>query len=378
MSRRRKIYFALTIVIVLLVVIRITLPFIILHFANKSLATMKGYYGRIKDVDIALIKGAYKIDSIYLNKVDSVSLKQSPFFYAAVISLSIEWKALFNGSLVGDVVFERPVVIFTKDKVEPTMLQNDSTDFKKVFDDFMPLRVNRLEVNNGSIRYKDEGSKPLVDIAMNNTYILAENLRNSYDSSTQLPAIITASADIYGGTLALHMKLNPLAELPTFDMNSELKKTNLIALNDFFQAYSKIDVNKGTFGMYVEAAAKGGKFIGYVKPLIKDIDILGKEDRGDNVFRKLWEGLIGGVAQIIENRKTDKIATKILFEGELKHADTNVWFAITTILRNAFIQALQPSIDNEINLGSVDSTKSDKRNLLQRIFKKDDKNERKE
>ncbi len=111
--------------------------------------------------------------------------------------------------------------------------------------------------------------------------------------------------------------------------------------------------------------------------MIKDIDILGKEDRHDNVFRKLWEGLVGGVAQVVENKSTDKIATKIPFEGELKDTDANVWFAIATILRNAFIQALQPAIDNEINLKSVDEARTDKRNFIQRVFGKKDKREQK-
>lgn len=375
MFNRKKVYVGITLLVFLLIVIRLTLPFVLLHYANKSLANLKGYYGRIQDIDLALLRGAYRIDSVYLNKVDTVTLKQTSFFKASVIDLSIEWRSLFKGSLVGDVVFEQPLVIFTKDKVEPGTLQRDSSDLKKLLDDFMPLQVNRFEINNGSIHYKDEGAKPVVDLVMNNTYMLAENLRNSYDSLTLLPAKVLASADIYGGTLSLNMRLNPLTEFSTFDMNTELKNTNLVELNDFFQAYAKIDVNKGTFGMYIEAAAKDGRFIGYVKPLIKDIDILGKEDRKDNVLRKTWEALVGGVAQVIENKNTDKIATKIPFEGELKNADANVWFAITTILRNAFIQALQPAIDNEITLKSVDNARTDKRNFIQKIFGKKSKEE---
>jgi len=40
------------------------------------------------------------------------------------------------------------------------------------------------------------------------------------------------------------------------------------------------------------------------------------------------------------------------------------------LLRNAYIQALIPSIDHEISLKSVDKEKpEDKKNLFQRIFK---------
>ena len=292
-QRKKKLLKIIVTSILVLVVIRLILPFVVLRFANKNLASMKGYYGHIKDIDLSIIRGAYIIDSIYLNKSDSLTKKQTPFFSSESIDLSIEWKAIFKGSLVGELTFTNPFLLFTKDKVEPAALRKDSTDFKELLDDFMPLKINRFEVKNATLRYKDEGSKPPVDIEMINTYILAQNLRNSYDSSSLLPARIKASASIYEGTIDFNMKLNPLADVPTFDMNTELVNTNLVKLNEFFQAYAKVDVNKGTFGMYAEAAAKEGKFAGYVKPLIKDLDILGKEDRDDNILRILWEGIAG-------------------------------------------------------------------------------------
>src|SRR5690606_41726948 len=104
---------------------------------------------------------------------------------------------------------------------------------------------------------------------MTDVNLVALNLKNSYDSSTLLPATVYADADIYEGTLNVTLKLNPLADQTTFDMNAEVKETNLVLLNDFFKAYANIDVNKGTFGMYTEVAAKGGAFTGYIKPIVK-------------------------------------------------------------------------------------------------------------
>lgn len=370
-SKRRRIVTVL-IVVAFLIGLRLALPYIVLHYANKTLANMDGYYGRIRDINLALIRGAYKINDVYLNKVDSATRKQTPFFKADEIDLSVEWKALFHGSLVGELVFENPTIIFTKEKVEPKMVREDSTDFKELKDDFMPLQINRFEVNNGNIRYVDEGSKPKVDIALTNAYVLAQNLRNSYDSAVLLPAKIHANATVYGGTVTFNMKLNPLAKDPTFDLNTELKNTNLVELNEFFQAYAKVDVNKGTFGMYAEVAAKDGSFAGYVKPLIKDLDILGKEDRKDNIFRQMWEAIVGAVGQVFENKKKDQVATKVPFEGSLKNPETNVWYAIINVLRNAFISAIQPSIDHEIDIQSVDAPKKeDKKKFFEKLFNKD-------
>ncbi len=379
MSRKRKIITGILIVIALLVAFRLALPSIVLHYANKTLSEMEGYRGHVDDIDIALIRGAYTLDSIYLNKYDSVLDKQTPFFAAKTVDLSIEWKALFKGEVVGELVFYDPMVRFTRDKVEPKDVRKDSTDFEELKDDFMPLRVNRVEIKNGSIRYVDDTSKPRVDIQLSDAQIVATNLRNSYDSAEVLPATITARAKIYEGIMTLDAKLNPLAEDPTFDMNAELKSMNLVKVNDFFKAYASADVHKGTFGLYTEMAAKDGKFEGYVKPLIKDLDVLGPEDRKDNVLRKLWEALVEGVGEVFENHPKDRVATKIPLRGSVKSLDTNVWFAIGEALRNAFIQALQPSIDKEINIQTVETGKEDKKNFLEKLFdRKDDRDSQQE
>ena len=364
----KRVYKIIVISVVLLVIIRLVLPYVILHFANKTLASMDGYNGHIQDIDLAIIRGAYKIDSIYINKKDTATLNESPFFSASAIDLSVEWKSLFHGSIVGELIFERPMIKFIKEKVEPEDLRNDSTDFRKLLEDFMPLEVNRFEINDGRIQYLDSTSTPKVDISMTNVYLTALNLRNSYDSSTLLPAKVTARANVYEGDFIFNMKINPLAEKPTFDLNADLKNTNLVLLNDFFQAYAKIDVNKGTFGMYTEVASKQAKFTGYVKPIIKDLDVVGKEDRDDNLFRKIWEGFVEVVGEVFENQPKDQVATKIPFEGRLDNPDTNTWITIINILQNAFIRAIQPSIDNEISIGSVDAKPEEKETLLEKVF----------
>lgn len=375
-SKRQRFFKILLITVVVLVAIRLALPYVILKYANNSLATVPGYRGHVENIDLAIIRGAYTIHSIYLNKVDTLTLKETPFFASSMIDLSIEWKALLKGEIVGEMVFDQPILRFTKDKVEPDEVRKDSSNLKQLLDDFMPLRVNRFEAKGGSIQFIDENSKPKVDIEMTDTYILATNLRNSYDSGVLLPATILAKGSVYGGTLDLNVKLNPLSDDPTFDMNAEMKNTNLVRLNDFFKAYAKVDVNKGTFGLYTELAAKDGKFKGYVKPLIKDLDVLGKEDRNDNILRKTWEGIVGTVGEVLENQPKERLATKIPLEGSTKNLDTNVWYAIGEVLQNAFIRALQPSLDQDINIQTVDAEKSRKKNILEKIFgKKDEKKE---
>lgn len=377
--------------IVVLIAVRIALPYIVLKYVNKTLSTMHGYYGHVNDIDIALYRGAYKIENIYLHKIDTVSQQETEFFEARLIDLSVHWKALLDGKIVGELEFTDPRLRFTKDKAEPKDVKNDTADFRALLDDFMPLRVNRFEILNGVIQYIDSTSRPMVNIQMDNAHVLAENLTTEKDTSL-LPANVSADANLYRGHLDVKMRLDPLAKEPTFDLNMELNDTYLPDLNDFFQAYAKIDVNKGSFGLYAEVASKQGNFVGYVKPLIKDLDILGKEDRKDNILQQAWEAITGAVGQILKNQRHDQVATKIPLEGNFKKSDTNLWYAILEIFKNAFIQALQPSIDQEVSLSSVEKgipenspfktegtsekkeeKKEEKKGFFKKLFNKKDK-----
>ncbi|MDZ4758943.1 MAG: DUF748 domain-containing protein [Bacteroidota bacterium] len=364
-NRKWKIF---GITLLVLVGIRLALPYIILHYANKTLATMHGYYGHIKDIDLSIYRGAYTIKDFYINKVDSITKQKTPFISSEVIDISVEWKSLFHGRIVGELEFDNPVLRFTKDKAEPAQIQKDTTDFRQVLDKFMPLKINRFEIMNGKIQYIDSTSKPIVNIMMDQTHVLAENLSSVRDTAL-LPARVTANANVYKGTLSFNMKMNPLADKLTFDMNAELKNTNLPELNNFFKAYANIDINKGVFGLYTEIAGKDGKYKGYVKPVIKDLDVLGPEDRKDPFKQKLWEGVVGTAGIVLENRKKDQIATKVIIEGAFGKTEINIWYAVADLLRNAFIHAIHPAIDNEVNITSV-GKKEKKGNFFKRIFRK--------
>jgi hypothetical protein len=370
MKRKWKIIIS---VVLILIVIRLILPYVVLHYANKTLENMHGYYGHINDIDLAVYRGAYQINSMYLDKVDTVTNERTDFFQVSMIDLSVEWKSLFHGRIVGELELHDPWLKFTKDKVEPEQVSADTTDFRQLLDDFMPLKVNRFEIINGTVYYIDNTSTPKVNIKMDNMHALALNLSSVVDSSA-LPSTVTANANVYRGKLDFNMKLNALAKQSTFDMNASLRNTYLPDLNDFFKAYAKVDVNKGSFGLYTELAAAEGRFTGYVKPIIKDLDVLGAEDRKDNILQKMWEGLAEGAGWILENKKEDQVATKVPLNGAMGKTDTDIWYAVIDLLRNAFIAALQPSIDNQINIASVNEaqSKEEEKGFLKKVFSKDD------
>ena len=366
-KRRNKV---LLLIIILLVIIRIILPYVILHFANERLSKIKNYYGHIEDIDLSIYRGAYTVKAIYLHKKDSISHIETEFFDSPITDLSIHWRALLKGRIVGEIELQNPTLRFEKSKTEPAQIQKDSSDFRKLLDDFMPLQVNYFEINNGNVKYIDKNSRPAVNIGMTNTHITAENLSN-VKSLSLLPSTVDASANVYGGTIHFNMKFDPFAKDPTFDMNTELNNTDLTQLNNFFKAYGKFTVSKGTFGLYMEGAGKDGNFIGYLKPIIKNLRVLGEKNKNDNLLEKFWEGIVGGISFILKNQRHDQLATKIPLEGTFKNSRVNIWYSILDVFINAFVQALRPSIDYEININSVNfnSKKEEKKGIFKKLVK---------
>src|SRR5688572_30714004 len=371
-ERKNRLLIIVLGVLVIIIALRLILPYWVLNFVNKRLAEIKEYYGHVDDIDIELYRGAYQVKSIYINKVDPKSQKQTPFFSSPIVDISIEWKSLFKGRIVSEFDFYSPALRFTENSAEPEQLEKDTNDFRRILKTFTPFKVNRFEVFDGKVQYVDHTVKPVVDIELDNAHILARNLSN-VDDTTLLPAIVKATADVYGGSLTFNMRINALADDPTYDMNAEIKGANLVRLNDFFKAYADFDVNKGTFSMYMELAAKDRKFIGYVKPVISHLDVVGPEDRKDSILRKIWEGLVGIAGDILSNDKTDKIATKIPIVGEYGKRKVGVWYAILAGLRNGFIQAIYPALDYQVTIGTVkavDPKEEKKVGFFKKIFGK--------
>jgi len=369
-TRRARIWLS---VVLLLVAMRIALPYVMLYYANKKLASMDGYYGHIDDIDVALYRGAYMIDQFYLNKVDDKNGAQTDFMGARRIDLAIEWRALFKGRIAGTIIFEEALLVFTEDKVELSDVSKDTSDFRELLRDFMPVDINTCEIRDGKLLYIDKTRTPNIDLAITNLDGIAENLRNVYKKSEVLPSTITATGSVYQGRMNLAMKLNPLAQEPTFDLNSKIEQMQLTGMNEMFKAYGGFDVNKGTFSMYTEIAAKKGQFTGYVKPLLNDVDVVSwkGQDKQDGFFQKIWESIVGGGAEIFENQKKDQFATKINFGGPMDNPRVNTMQAVVTVLQNAFIRSLQPSIDNQINLSDI-SKENEKKGFFKALFDNDE------
>jgi len=349
----RKILLISAAFLIVLVGLRIALPYIVKDYVNNKLDNIPDYSGTIDDIDINLIRGAYEIEGIKLLKTNGKV--PVPFFSADKLDLSVEWGALFDGSLVGEIIFENPKLNFVSGPTKTQSQTSVDESWQETIKDLFPLKINRFEILNGQIHYKDFHSDPKVDIFMSDIYSLATNLTNSENLSENLVAKIEARGVIMeSGNFEMKMEVDPYTPEPTFDLNFSVRNVQLQKLNNFLKAYASFDVQGGVFNLDGEFAASNGKFEGYVKPIFKDLKVFSTEEEHENIFQFIWESVVGLVTEIFENQPKEQVATRIPFSGNFKDPDADIWTTIGILMRNAFIEALVPGIEKRISLKSVD------------------------
>ncbi|KAA5822346.1 DUF748 domain-containing protein [Algibacter amylolyticus] len=332
------------IVLGLLVVLRFYLPTFVKNQINNTLADIPGYYGEVKDVDIALYRGAYVIDGMYLNKLKAKTEVQ--FLNFPKSDISIEWRSLFKGKIVSEIVMHNPEVIYVIEDQNATDADVSVDDWTKALTEIVPIDINKFTIHKGKIAYVELGTDPNIDLDFDDVELTATNLRNVVEKNRTLPSPIHATGvSIGGGKMTLDGQINLVKQIPDMDVSFALEKANVKALNDFTSHYAGIDFESGNFELFSEIAIADGHLKGYMKPLLENSKLIGKNDE---FLEVLWEGLVGFFKFILKNQSTNTIATKIPLEGDLNNVEGSVWPTVINIFSNAWIKAFKGGIDDEI------------------------------
>lgn len=368
---RRKRLIIPAIILLVVIAFRIYLPFWVKDYVNKVLADIPGYYGQVDDIEIALLRGAYVINGMYLNKIEAKT--QVPFLNFPVSDISIEWKSLFKGKIVSEIIMYDPEVIYVFEDHEDSDKENaaDVNDWTKALTDLVPIEINHFEAHRGKVAFVELQADPNIDIYLNQVELSADNLRNVIRTKRVLPSPIFATGISVGeGKFQLNGDLNLIKEIPDMDMEFSLKGADVTALNDFTRHYAGIDFESGTFELFSEVAIADGYLKGYLKPLLKDSKLIGKED---GFLGVLWEGFVGFFKFALKNQKTGILATKIPIEGDLKNIDAGVFTTVLNIFKNAWVNAFSEQVDGNIEFKDAFQQKE-----LSKDEKKEERKQRRE
>ncbi len=377
--KRRKALYIFLGILVLLIAIRIALSPVVKWYLNtKVLADMGAYTGRVYDVDIALIRGAYAIDSLVIEKVGGEM--EEPFVVLPRTDLSVEWKSLFDGAIVGEIETTNPVINFAFSSDSTQSQTGTETDWTEVVKDLMPIRINRVAVNNGRIKLVglDEASK--TDLSLKAFNLEMTNLQNVLNGDEVLPSDIIASAEApdYSGRFHMTAQANVLRQIPNFDYNAKFEGIDMTSLNPMVKHYSGMDFEKGVLNVYSEMAMRDGTYEGYFKPLAEDMTIfrLDEDDpKGDkrSVGEFIKELFVEGASEIVENQRKQLFATRVPISGTIENSRTDIWTTIISLFSNAYIQAFQAQLDDRVDYQDVGSSDRGKDKKKDKEDKKDKK-----
>ncbi len=349
----RRFFYVIAGIVVILIGVRLALPYLVKHYVNGKLQRSKDYAGHVDDIDLSLWRGAYEIKNINIFK-RSGKIRE-PFFSAPYMDLSLQWGALFHHRIVAKIYMRQPQLNFVKGPTPQQTQAGENTSWNQILEALTPFKLNRMDIYDGQIHYRDDYSTPKVDIYFAELGASATNLSNARNQKLPLPAGIIANAKTIGnGSMNFNLQFNPVARSPEYQLQASLTNVDLPALNDFLRAYGKFDVAQGTFAMFTSVAATNQAYAGYVKVLFKKLDVFEwKKERQKNILQIFWEAIVGAVTTVFRNQPHDELAAKIPISGVYTNSQVDLLSTIGSVLRNAFIRALLPKYDQKITTGQV-------------------------
>jgi hypothetical protein len=150
------------------------------------------------------------------------------------------------------------------------------------------------------------------------------------------------------GKTVMNVTARPNKKGPDIDLRIAIEETDMRLMNDLFRSYGNFDVVAGRFSFFSEISVRDGNMNGYVKPLFHEMDVYDqRQDKEKNLFRKLYEGAMGGLSWLFQNTPRDEVATTIQVSGKLSNPETSTWDTIVGLIQNAFFKAILPGFERE-------------------------------
>jgi hypothetical protein len=358
-----------------LVVLRLALPSIIKKKANQKLAALPDYTGHVDRVSLALWRGDVGLHDVFLRHRTHDASLAIPDMEAR-----IRWRPLFHHRIVLNLNIFSPRAQMVLEAVKKAAAETNGTEKKKSVtalaearpeglpDELralIPFQIDDIFVKDGRIRVRtnnpdiknqareglEKGTEKdsVADARVTDLKIHIQNLSNIAKDTRTLMATGEVSAKIMDdGDFLMHLRLAPLAKAPTFKMDARVTHFDLTTLNPVLRDRWGIDIKRGRFDLYAEAAAAEGRFEGYVKLFIKKLGMVDVK-KEKNPVKIVKEAIVGAVAKVLQSPK-EKVATRVPFEGRFDNPKIGLWEAVTEVLQNALLRALQPGLDKSVNI----------------------------
>lgn len=350
-SRRLPLWILLALA-VMLIVLHIALPGLVRNYLNQQMADMGDYHGHVEDVDMAWWRGGYRLEGLLIEKKDSQV--QAPLFNAPRIDIAISWNELWrHRAIVAEVLFLQPELNFVDGGAEGESQTGDGVDWRDQLEALLPITLNEIRVLDGQVSFRNFSADPPVHVYASAVEATLYNLTNSADSQGERVATFEGTAKLFNqAPMEARASFDPFTDWEDFDLNLRVTDVDLTKLNDFSNAYGNFDFVKGTGDLVLEIEANDSQLDGYIKPLLRNVEVFNfrqdieAEDKG--FFRGIWEAVVGGGQQVLQNQRKDQFATRIELSGSTRSTDISPFQAFIEVLRNAFVEAFSARFEHSL------------------------------
>jgi Domain of Unknown Function (DUF748) len=211
------------------------------------------------------------------------------------------------------------------------------------------IMVKRFEVRRGTFAYEDKEKNPNYELTLTDAEL---DLTNYSNHEEQGPARVALHGKFMGsGDTSIDGTFLAEQRGPEFDVNVGIKNTDMTSMNNLLLAFGRFDVKHGEFTVYSQVSVKNGNINGYVKPMFSELKVYDwSKDKHKPILHQAYEAAIGAAGHIFKNAKTRQVATEVNLTGKLNSPDTSTWQAAVEVVQNAFIQAILPGFDRQIQL----------------------------
>jgi hypothetical protein len=212
------------------------------------------------------------------------------------------------------------------------------------------IRMRELDIRDSRLAFEDQASDPAYTLFINGTNITLENLGNHRVNG---PARLHLTGKFLGsGSTKIEGTFLASGQGPEFAMNAAILNTDMRALNPLLRAHGRFDVAQGEFTVYAQLGVKDRRITGYVKPMFSNLKVYDyNKDKNKGLLQQAKEMAIGAAAHIFKNSQTKKVATQVDLSGTLKDPNVSTWQTFVEVVRNAFIKAILPGFDREVQTG---------------------------
>jgi hypothetical protein len=159
-------------------------------------------------------------------------------------------------------------------------------------DSTMRVKVEQGKIRDSEIGFVNKATSPDYRVFLTDMDVELENLSNRLEEGT---GTVKITGKFMGsGPTVMNATFRPEKPRPDFNLNAKIVKTHVSAFNDVLRAHGDMDTHQGTFAFFSEMTVKDNQIRGYVKPMLKDVEVYDAEqDKDKALTKKVWEAVVG-------------------------------------------------------------------------------------